>query len=195
MRRHLIIGRLGPDDRSRVPRADDEVATRLELVVGDRALGHGIGRALGDLARLGLFPTELGVDLLVLAAHVHAADTRISRGSESQDGWTREIRLVVPVADPARWTAAAPVFMRLLRFLTGDHWSLGFRSRPRRFARIAPARRPTLLDPPFDDLALFSGGLDSLIRHQARNRARPGGGSRDGRLGDAPGPAPPRRET
>lgn len=163
MRRHLIIGRLGPDDQTRVPRADDEVATRLELVVGDRALGHGIGRALGDLARLGVFPTELGVDLLVLAAHVHAADTRISRGSESQDGWTREIRLVVPVADPARWIAAAPVFMRLLRFLTGDQWSLGFRSRPCRFARIAPARRPTLLDPPFDDLALFSGGLDSLI--------------------------------
>ena len=163
MRRHLIIGRLGPDDRTRVPRADDEIVTRLEMVVGDRALGHGIGRALGDLARLGVFPTEVGVDLLVLAAHVHAADTRISRGSDSQDGWTREIRLVVPVADPARWTAAAPVFMRLLRFLTGDHWELGFRSRPRRFASIAPQRRPTLLDPPFDDLALFSGGLDSLI--------------------------------
>ncbi len=163
MRRHLIIGRLGPDDRTRVPRADDEVVTRLELVVGDRALGHGIGRALADLARLGVFPTEVGVDLLVLAAHVHAADTRVSRGSESQDGWTREIRIVVPVADPARWTAAASVFMRLLRFLTGDHWELGFRSRPRRFASIAPARRPTLLDPPFDDLALFSGGLDSLI--------------------------------
>ena len=163
MRRHLIIGRLGPDDRTRVPRADDEVVTRLELVVGDRALGHGIGRALADLALLGVFPTEVGVDLLLLAAHVHAADTRISRGTESQDGWTREIRLIVPVADPARWTAAAPVFMRLLRFLTGDQWELGFRARPRRFARIAPARRPTLLDPPFDDLALFSGGLDSLI--------------------------------
>lgn len=163
MRRHLIIGRLGSEDRTRVPRADDEVVTRLDLVIGETTLGHGIGRALGDLARLGVFPTEVGVDLLVLAAHVHAADTRISRGSESQDGWTREIRLVVPVEDPSRWTAAAPVFMRLLRFLTGDHWELGFRSRPQRFARIAPTRRPTLLDPPFDDLALFSGGLDSLI--------------------------------
>lgn len=163
MRRHLIIGRLGPNDRRRVPQSNDEVATRLELVVGDSMLGHGIGRALDDLARLGVFPTEVGVDLLVLAAHVHAADTRISRGSEAQDGWTREIRLVVPVADPARWTAAAPVFTRLLNFLTGDQWSLGFRSRPRRFARIVPLRRPVLFGPPFDHLALFSGGLDSLI--------------------------------
>lgn len=163
MRRHLIIGRLGPDDRTRVPRADDEVATRLELVSGDRSLGHGISRALGDLARLGVFPTEVGVDLLVLAAHVHAADTRVSRGSESQDGWTREIRLVVPVDDTARWNLAAPIFTRMLNFLTGDIWTLGFRPRPRRFARIALPRRPTLLDPPFDDLALFSGGLDSLI--------------------------------
>jgi len=163
MRRHLIIGRLGPGDRTRVPCAGDEVATRLELVVGDRALGHGIGRALSDLGRISVYPTEIGVDLLVVAAHVHAADTRISRGSESQDGWTREIRLVVPVSDPERWTAAAPVFTRLLNFLTGDRWNLGFRSRPRRFARIAPARRPMLFNPAFDDLALFSGGLDSLI--------------------------------
>jgi hypothetical protein len=163
MRRHLIIGRFGPDDRARVPRADDEVATRLELVAGKRALAHGIGRALDDLVRLGVFPTEIGVDLLVLAAHVHAADTRISRGSESQDGWTREIRLVAPVSDPSRWNDATPVFTRMLNFLTGDRWVLGFRARPQRLARTAPPRRPTLLDSPFDDPALFSGGLDSLI--------------------------------
>jgi hypothetical protein len=163
MKRHLIIGRLGPDDRASVPAATDEVTTRLELVTGERSLGRGIGRALADLARLYVQPSEIGIDLLVLAAHVHAADTRISRRSDSQDGWTREIRLVVPVADPERWAATAPIFERMLRFLTGDRWTLGFRTRPRRFARLAPIRRPRLLDLPFDTLALFSGGLDSLI--------------------------------
>ncbi|SCX21407.1 hypothetical protein DSM25558_2920 [Agrobacterium sp. DSM 25558] len=163
MRRHVITGRYGPGDRDRMPLGDGEVETRLDLVVGDRTLDHGIGRALTDLSRLGVFPLEMGVDLLVLAAHVHAADTRISRDSESQDGWTRELRLIVPVSDVGRWQGAASIFERLLNFLTGDRWSLGFRSRPTRFGRVAPAAPARLLGPLFDDLALFSGGLDSLI--------------------------------
>jgi hypothetical protein len=163
MRRHVIIGRYGPGDRSPLALGDGEVATRLDLVAGQRSLDHGIGRALADLARLGVYPTELGVDLLVLAAHIHAADTRVSRSSESQDGWTRELRLIVPAAEPDRWNAVAPIFTRLLNFLTGDRWALAFRSRPRRFAAIASRRPPRLIGPPFDHLALFSGGLDSLI--------------------------------
>jgi hypothetical protein len=71
--------------------------------------GAGAGRALDDLARLNVFPSEIGVDLLVFAAHVHAADTRISRTTESQDTWTREIRLVVPVSDVARWNSSWPI--------------------------------------------------------------------------------------
>lgn len=163
MRRHVIIGRYGAADRSPLPLATGEIATRLDLVAGERALDHGIGRALDDLVRLGVYPSEIGVDILVLAAHVHAADTRVSRSSESQDGWTRELRLVVPVAAPERWTTAAPTFERMLNFLTGDRWSLEFRARPRRFARVVPTPPGRLIGPPFNDLALFSGGLDSLI--------------------------------
>jgi len=163
VRRHVITGRYGPTDRTPTLLGDGEFETRLDLVAGERSLDHGISHAVADLTRLGVYPTEMGLDLLILAAHVHAADTRISRDSESQDGWTREIRLVVPVSDPERWSAAAPIFVRMLNFLTGDHWSVGFRARPRRFAKIVPPRRRRLFGPPFDYLALFSGGLDSLI--------------------------------
>lgn len=163
MRRHVIIGRYGPGDRSRFPLEEGEVETQLDLVIGERSLGHGIGNALSDLALLGVHPSEIGVDVLVLAAHVHAADTRISRTSESQDGWTREIRLIVPVSDPERWAAVETTFVKMLNFLTGDRWSLAFCARPRRFARIVPARPARLFGPQFNDLALFSGGLDSLI--------------------------------
>jgi hypothetical protein len=163
MRRHVIIGRFGTNDRAQVPVASGEVATRLEFVVSNRRLEHGIGRALDDLARLKLFPTEIGVDLLVVAAHVHAADTRISRATESQDAWTREIRLVVPVSDVARWTATAPLLQRTLNFLTGDLWAVGFRARPKGFERTVQVKRANMFAPPFDSLGLFSGGLDSLI--------------------------------
>jgi hypothetical protein len=163
MKRHLIVGRLGPTDRTNVPAAADEIVTRLELVSGDLSLGHGIGRAVADLGRMNLQPSEVGLDLLIFAAHVHAADTRIARLSDAQDGWTRELRLVVPVADPSLWWGAAPILTRMLNFLTGDRWMLGFRARPRRFVRMAPARRARLFDPPYDRLQLLSGGLDSLI--------------------------------
>src|ERR1700722_10018348 len=163
MRRHLLVGRFGPGDRAAIPAADDEVVTRLDLVVSERQLGHGIGRALADLKALDLFPSEIGLDLAVLAAHVHAADTRISRNTESQDAWTRELRLVVPVSDLARWDGVVPVLTQALNFLTGDRWTVGFRQRPAKFAKTVPSRAPKLVGPPFDAASLFSGGLDSLI--------------------------------
>ena len=146
MRRHVIIGRFGPDDKTRVPKARDEVASTLQLVAGKR-LDHGIGHALADLKALHLTPSEIGGDILVVAAHVHAADTRISRSTESQDAWTREIRLVIPVSDPARWTAAAPILVRALNFLTGDRWDVGFRKRTKGYAKLVSPAAPPLFPP------------------------------------------------
>jgi len=163
MKRQLLAGRFGPDDSFDVTAGADEQRTYLQLVAGEKSLDHGIGGALTNLKKIGVFPSEIGIDLLVLAAHVHAADTRISRAEQSQDSWTREIRLVVPVSDPARWGVAAPTLKKSLDFLTGDRWTIGFRARPNRFATIAQAAPPSLIAPPFDSLSLFSGGLDSLI--------------------------------
>src|SRR6266542_1305043 len=98
MSRHLVYGRFGLKDTIAVPSAQDEIATSVEFVQATKRLDHGIGTALDDLAMMGVYPSELGVDLLVLAAHIYAADNRISRDAESQDNWTRELRLVVPVS-------------------------------------------------------------------------------------------------
>lgn len=162
MRRHLLVGRLGPDDHVEIPSTPDEQVTSLQLVAGQQSLDHGIGGALTSLKASGVFPSEIGLDLLIVAAHVHAADTRISRDEQSQDSWTREIRLLVPVSDPARWQAAVATLKRTLGFLTGDRWTIEFRPRPERFSSIVESPE-TLLPPPFDAVSLFSGGLDSLI--------------------------------
>lgn len=163
MRRHVIIGRFGSSDRVAIPTGESEQATCLDFVVAKRRLEHDISSSLDVLSKLGVFPTEVGLDLLVLAAHVQGADTRIARATESQDDWTREIRLVVPVSDPTRWNNAASLLQRILNFLTGDRWTVEFRSRPSGFERIAQKRPAQMIPPPFDQLALFSGGLDSLI--------------------------------
>jgi hypothetical protein len=97
MKRHVIAGRYGPEDRTPIQVNGDEQLTDLQLIIGDRTLDHGIGAALTSLKALGVYPSEMGIDLAVVAAHVHAADTRISRAHESQDSWTREVRLVIPV--------------------------------------------------------------------------------------------------
>jgi hypothetical protein len=122
-----------------------------------------MGGAIRNLSKLGVYPSEIGVDVLVLAAMVHAADTRISRVQTSQDAWTRELAIGVPVSDPDRWNAARPLVERMLRFLTGDHWTVAFRPRPEGLPDFV--RRPIegLQDHGFDRIALFSGGLDSLI--------------------------------
>ena len=163
MSRHLIYGRFGLKDTVVIPNADDEVATQVEFIQATKRLDYGIGHTLDELARIGIFPSELGVDLLVLAAHIHAADTRISRSTESQDNWTREIRLVVPVSDVARWRNVSGLLQRMLNFLTGDYWFFDFRVRPQGFEQFVSSKPLVVAEPQFDGISLFSGGLDSLI--------------------------------
>lgn len=163
MNRHVIIGRFGVGDRSYVPVGTDETSTTLNFISSNSRLDYGIGQSIDDLVNLGILPSEIGLDLLILAAHVYAADTRISRGMASQDTWTREIRLVVPVSDPDRWNAAAQILTRMLNFLTGDRWTINFRGRPNEFSIMVPRNTNQHSGMPFDSIALFSGGLDSLI--------------------------------
>jgi hypothetical protein len=92
-------------------------------------------------------------DFLWLAIAVLAADTSATR-SQSADRWTRDVKLVVPVASP-RWAANSNSVERMLEFLTGDRWRVEFVDR-------AP-RLMTIPEPIGDVVCLLSGGLDSLI--------------------------------
>lgn len=163
MKRHVFVGKCGPDDTISVSRSSDQVITKLEFLSSDGKLNYGIDQALEDLKRKSIFPLSIGIDLLILAAHVQAADTHISRKSESQNSWTREIKLVVPVSDPLLWNKAVPTLARLLNFLSGDFWLVEFRSRPTSLSNAIPTGTPPLTSLPYDSLSLFSGGLDSLI--------------------------------
>jgi hypothetical protein len=163
MRRFSLIARLGPDDKAKVAVLQkDSAVYEIDFLNADRRLDFGIGHALEQLSSFGLTPQEVAVDLVLVAALVNAGDTRVSRAVNAQDGWTREIDLYAPVADPAHWRDLSHKLEHLLRFLTGDRWRLFFRARPERLSSIVEAPEKLPLDR-LDEVCLFSGGLDSLI--------------------------------
>ncbi|MPW23055.1 conserved hypothetical protein [Paraburkholderia piptadeniae] len=163
MRHHSIIARLGASDTGHVSVSrTDTQQTDVNFLESQNRLEFGLGSTLEQLAQLGLRPSETAVDLVLLAATVTAADTRISRASNAQDAWTREIDLHLPVHDPARWAALVPLITTMLGFLTGDRWCVYFRPRPSGVGEMAPEPDQLRLANP-TSVCLFSGGLDSFI--------------------------------
>lgn len=99
-------------------------------------------------------------DLLRLAITVYTADQIVSRKQEGYQGWSRHIRVYLPVLDLARWQAVRGDLEHMLSFLSGDKWEFEFR-------QAAPAGAVTAdrlrVSPPVTAVSLFSGGLDSLV--------------------------------
>jgi len=162
MRRHSLIFRLGGGDRSRMEWVEpSSTRTQIDLVDSKGRLAHGIGDTLDRLSKLGIAPNVTGVDLLLIASAVYAADKRISRATEAQDSWTREIDLHIPLAQPETWTPVVPALQKMLQFLTGDRWRLFFRLSPKKYRNLVheAITPPTIIT----SCCLFSGGLDSFI--------------------------------
>ena len=163
MNRHSLIARFGSSDAAPIPLVQsDSQTTTIDFVSGNRRFDFGLGTALEQLTALGLTPSERAFDLLLLAALVFGADTRVNRDSESQDGWTREFDLYLPVSDPDLWQASHDLLTTMLSFLTGDRWRFIFRVRPKEFRRVITAASQKELEK-FSCASLFSGGLDSFI--------------------------------
>jgi hypothetical protein len=162
MRRHSVIARLGPADTTRVGvRVKDSVITEIRFIDGRQRLGFGLGQAIEGLLSRGIVPAETAVDLLLLAATVTAADTRISRATESQDSWTREMDVYLPVHNLSVWTDVLPLVERTLDFLTGDRWRILVRSRHKEYRKLVMPPED-LETPSYSAVCLFSGGLDSF---------------------------------
>ena len=121
---------------------------------------YGINQVLNKLKANGIYPTEDGIDILALAGLVYLADTRISRSLHSQDSWTRETAIELPVYNLDKWEPLGEMFERMLNFLTGDCWTISFHKREVELLEKPDEGTPI---PEFDAVTLFSGGMDSLI--------------------------------
>ncbi len=103
-------------------------------------------------------------DFLTIALSVTATDEFVSRDGGAY-GFTRDISLSVSLAKPAIWNSKKQALESILRFLTGDDWSLSFfgngltppaTSEKKRLRKIFDLSN-------IEQVCLFSGGLDSLI--------------------------------
>ncbi|MFF6874722.1 7-cyano-7-deazaguanine synthase [Streptomyces sp. NPDC012474] len=108
-------------------------------------------------------------DLFRVARAAFIADKYVRR-TRVRDRWTRRISLAVPVTDHERWGSAAvrTHLTALLQVLTGDLWNVDFRPLTSYYVEevlVSPD------DSRASEVALFSGGLDSLSWAATRSRA------------------------
>lgn len=144
-------------------------ARETRLVLGD---GPGLVRLQVEhvTRSAGVTATDTEVDLLEVAAYVYAADQAVSRGGPVRidygAAWRRRFRFEVPVRRPDIWNRPEVLdrLARTLGFLTGDEFEFGFVRHPNPppiDAYLFP-RGGADGPPEFDEVVLFSGGLDSL---------------------------------
>lgn len=119
-----------------------------------------------DLQQLWSFSrdtTSIAFDFLILSFIVYNVDRAINRQKHSIDGWQRNIRLEnVPVINLASMNKGKDAFNRAISFLTGDLWDIHFvQANSYNYHPIKNIKDYNKCD--IEKVALFSGGLDSLI--------------------------------
>lgn len=108
-------------------------------------------------------------DFFLLSTLVYGVDNLLDRYIYSVDGWTREIEFTFPVYNVSIWNTVREDLEKALCFLTGDIWSINFEkisyTEPFYVNNEKRRKYPTfkLSNSQFENVSLFSGGLDSLI--------------------------------
>lgn len=134
------------------------------------ACSRRINISLPDFVRSVYNLDDRVLDLLELAAYVFAVDRIISRGridAVEYHSWSRSIHLIIRVRDYAFWETAEvqQSLSRLLEFLTGDReFSISFQPGHRTppTGLFDHNKFQVDIDKDGAELALFSGGVDSL---------------------------------
>ncbi|TCU79432.1 7-cyano-7-deazaguanine synthase in queuosine biosynthesis [Tissierella praeacuta] len=111
-----------------------------------------------ELKRYGIVPPISAIDFAAFAFSIVAVDKLISR-DDSPDGWTRMIDLTIFLSEPEKWVLVKTKIEKMLRFLTGDFWTLTFQLAKE--PAIQPTHEPRQRKN--DCVCLLSGGMDSLV--------------------------------
>lgn len=157
MRWHLIV-RIGSADFYTPTVASNEprVIVSIDNPGDTFAIGNNLLKEVESRASLN--PSSLAVDLVNFAIAIYTADLKIAR-SLSEDRWTRDLVVHLPVVNLDAWTGSRELAQEMLSFLTGDRWDIRFRQHEcYEKWYVASSDAPTV-----DVVSLLSGGLDSLV--------------------------------
>lgn len=159
MNKYIIVGDYNSKEIT-LSNKEDCIAVTIPFKDNEGILKYGIGRTTKKLMENVIYPTEDGVDILSLATLVYLADTRISRSIHSENSWTREITIELPVYNLKKWISIIEPLTRMLNFLTGDRWKILFTKREE---KLSEKPKDEAHRKEFNAVTLFSGGMDSLI--------------------------------
>lgn len=132
-------------------------------------------------------------DLLKIATYVYVGDQMISRGGirsfDYAEKWNRDLCFEIPVQEIDIWSDGEikSLLEEALSFVSGDTYTLNFVKRPpSSFPEFLNFKADTKPVHKFDEVVLFSGGLDSftgaveeivanskcpvLVSHQSNNK-------------------------
>lgn len=156
-----VVHRAGPHDTYCPPLSGADAT----LEIATESPGHP-GVIGSDLKRVltqrKIVLSVAAEDCLTAAMVAYAADARVLRSS-GFDGWTRDLHLHLAVRHPDRWATVADPFVRMLSFLTGDHWELTLRRAPGDYGELSRADEVVHPEMGGGRAFLFSGGLDSFV--------------------------------
>lgn len=122
-----------------------------------QTVGYVAAGFMSDVRDAGICPDVNTWDFVSFSLAVSAADQALDRDL-SEDGWTREIALTLAVHDVAVWTRITPELEKMLKYLSGDYWTLEFIE-----DKTPIPRFKSKIEPMADCVTLLSGGMDSLV--------------------------------
>jgi len=146
---------------SRLPATLDPEITYFAMYSYVRPAREGVGYIAPTLPRAirrdGLTPSEKVWDFTSIALAVAAVDKAFDR-KETVDGWTRIFELDISLLQPDLWQTVRTEIESVLKYLTGDYWTLSFSA-----GGEVPAKTRKVKEIDADCVSLLSGGIDSLV--------------------------------
>ncbi len=105
------------------------------------------------------------MDILYISLAVYAAD-RLELRDNSEDSWTREFTIYMPVQNDEVWNDNKILLEEMLGFLTGDKWNFCFRKsmpckKEEDYKLWLKKRKREIKN--YSKVCMFSGGVDSFV--------------------------------